>query len=251
MKKILVISASSNIGSSIVGKYCKGNLVTGTYRTRNNNLDHLAHNEYVKMVHLDLNSEDSMQKLYDSIDSWDLCFFCAGNPLPVKPFFESSFEEWQESVYTNSLSQLKLLHKIISKASKDATVVFFGSGSMNKSVENFSAYTLGKTILCKMTEMLAAENPAMKFFIFGPGWFYSKIHDLIYENLPDNSEWKNKTADMLNRGHVNEEYEKIISKIDRLINMPVASVSGKNFCITDNLEKINKSKDSYKFRRMT
>lgn len=251
MKNILVVSASSDIGCAVVKNYYKDNFITATYRSKNDNILSVAENENTRIAYLDLEYDYSIEKFSETMGEWDLCFCCVGEPLPIGPFFDTDFSEWQKSVAVNSILQLKLIHKIKDRASKDASVVFFGSGGTNKSIKDFSAYTIGKTILCKAAELIAEENPSMRVFVFGPGWVYSKMHERIYNKLTHSKEWKDKTKEIVERGMSQNEYGDLLSKIDTILNLPPELVSGKNFCITDDVDEIQAGKDLYKFRRLT
>jgi short-subunit dehydrogenase len=171
--------------------------------------------------------------------------------LPIRPFFSTNFNKWYDSVKVNSIDQLNVLHSIFGKANRGSSVIFFGSGGVNQSISDFSAYTLGKTILCKMVELLATENPEMKLLVFGPGWIYSKMHNDIYTALTTQTEWKNKTKQLLDSGPSNTEYLKILNQIDKLLELPLTIVSGKNFCTSDDIDNIQDQEDMYKFRRVT
>ena len=247
-KTILIISCSSYIGNYIAKRYIHCNNIIGSFRTHTKEVSQLE-NIGISIYELNLESDNSITELSRVIPEWDVCYFCVGEPLPVGGFFETDFFDWERSVQINSILQLKLLHNIINKANNDASVVFFGSGGVNKSITDFSAYTVGTAILCKSVELIAEENPDYRFFVFGPGWVYSKIHDRIYNNLQNDSEWKRKTYDMIQTGVEIHKYEQIVNKLESLIKKPVNMVSGKNFCISDDIDDLQIDDDMYKFRR--
>lgn len=254
-KNIIVISASSDIGHQLVEYYSKDNYVTGTFRTYSNQLSKLSNNNTI-FVKLDINNINEVNRFSNGIfnfTGWDICFFCVGEPLPLTSFAESDFDQWIQSVYINSLYQLRLLHKLLSKRSTDASVMFFGSAGMNQSIQNFSAYTIGKTILCKMCELIAAENPDLRIFIYGPGWINTKMHQKILDNLGQNDERFIKTKQFLETDNESNK-QKLIDQLEFLLNLPIKQVSGKNFCNTDELDAIKfwvQYPDIYKFRRIS
>ncbi|SRR6266700_4760166 len=110
---------------------------------------------------------------------WDLFVSAVGTTLPIGPFFELDFDEWRESFVVNSLSQLRVLHGIwtLRRPGKVVDVMLMAGGGTNGPFTNYSAYAAAKITLIKMTELLDDENPDGNFFIIGPGYVSTKIHN--------------------------------------------------------------------------
>ena len=55
-------------------------------------------------------------------------------------------------------------------------VLTFAGGGINSSPERFFSYTLSKVSLTKSMELLAAEEPDVRFVSLGTGWINTPIH---------------------------------------------------------------------------
>ena len=113
---------------------------------------------------------------------------------------------------------------------------------MNSAPPKLSAYTASKIMLIKMCELLDAENSDLKFFIVGPGFVKTKIHDLIKANLTAGK----KEIDM----------EDIYKGIRWLTAQEKIIVGGRNFsiaydCLGDDrlAGELWEHEDMYKLRR--
>ena len=113
------------------------------------------------------------------IDSWDLLLFCSGTMKPIGPLVSQSSDEWLECLQINALGPLELLRRLwpVRNGSTISNVGFFGGGGTNGPFTNYSAYCLSKLMLIKACELLDDEEPSGNFFVIGPGYFRSPIHD--------------------------------------------------------------------------
>ena len=109
---------------------------------------------------------------------WDVFISCVGQLSPIGLFFDADFEDWAQSVQTNSLAQLRALHAAhpFRRVGRLCHVVLFARGGTNNPFRAYSAYCLGKIALIKMCELLDDENPDLNPFIVGTGWVQTKIH---------------------------------------------------------------------------
>lgn len=244
MSNVVIISITSDIGSRLAYRYvADGNNVIGTYR----NNQKISYPQFYCDIDNEL-SVDVFIECYKKLDvRWDTIIFCPCNPLPLKPFFKCDFDEWKQSVETNSINQLRVLHKIFPYRADFSNVVFFAGGGINTSVVNFSAYTLSKVMLVKMCEMISDENDDVNIFAFGPGWVKTKIHKVILENTQPSDRKYCDTLRFINSDSGNS-FDDIYSMIVKLCKIG-RPVSGRNFSIYDNLSVDLSDPDLFKLRR--
>ena len=263
IKTVIILSVSSDIGTHLALKYLeRGFRVIGTYRNR----AHVAALEGQKNCHLfscDLSHgeglNDFVHQVGDRKISWDIFISCAGQPLPVMPFFECDFDEWSASVHVNAIEQLRALHMLYPcRNKKGAHAVFFAGGGMNGTVKNFSAYTISKIMLAKMCEFLDAENRSLNVFIVGPGWTKTKIHNTILADKRTARAKASETKDFL-KDKAGTSLDDIYECIDWLCAEGRSLAGGRNFSVVydgwrkgrrEKLKKALKSDpDMYKLRR--
>jgi NAD(P)-dependent dehydrogenase (short-subunit alcohol dehydrogenase family) len=172
---------SSDIGEQLALEYLRqGAVVTGTYRTKlpASLRDHAG----FAALHCDVSHREATEQIRDFCrrrgEPWDLFVSCVGQLAPVGPFFGSDFEDWADSMNTNSTAQLRALHAAypFRRTGQVCHVVFFAGGGTNNAFPSYSAYCIGKMALIKMCELLDDENPDLNVFIVGTGWVRTKIH---------------------------------------------------------------------------
>jgi len=251
--------------ASLAERYSSaGNIVVGTYRSEDK-LSELRKIPNSYFFFCDVNKKDSISKFTEAYAAlglnWDLFISCAGTLKPIKPFFDCDFDEWSESIHVNAIEQLRVLHSIYPYRNKNEipTVIFFAGGGTNNAVSDYSAYTASKIMLIKMTELLDFENKDMSFFIIGPGWVKTKIHN---ETLQAGEEKAginyNKTVEFL-KTREGTSMDDIYDCINWLASQSKEAVSGRNFSVVYDswreplnnqlITKLNFDKDMYKLRR--
>ncbi len=229
-KNVIIIGASSDIGTAISQRWTdKGWSIYGTHRARSRS----------GLVHCDLNGDVSVtDACYQLQIDWDVLVMCPGTLVPIKPFGEGRFHYWQQSIKVNFTNQMRIVHNLLPDRRKDATVLFFAGSGTNSAPLNYSAYTVSKIALIKMTELLAAEMPDTKFVILGPGWVKTKIHR---ETPPEDVAWTSM--------------KRVVDFCDWVVDAPCELVSGRNFSIRDwwgtegLLGWLKENPDMYKLRR--
>jgi len=113
-----------------------------------------------------------------------------------------------------------------------------------------------KIMLNKMCELLDAENKDIKFFIIGPGWVKTKIHEKIMNNLSENDLRYIETKNFMENKH-GTSMDEIFEFVRWLEEQEKNVVSGRNFSINDNwkddelINKLKSDKNMYKLRRQT
>lgn len=193
---VIILSVTSDIGTALAKRYSDdGYAVVGTYRSEKDE-DINCH-----LYHCDISSKASIVQFAFGFRKlglrWDTLILCPCNPLPLKAFFDSEFNEWSDSVHINAIEQLRVLHELYPYRNKDANVVFFAGPGANNAVINFSAYTISKIMLIKMCEFLDAENEDLNIFAVGPGWVKTKNHYQILANVDRADPKYQQTLDFL------------------------------------------------------
>lgn len=259
-KKAIIISVSSDIGAAMARRWKdKGWGVVGTFRTRSPQVEAVA-KLGIKIVACDLADKGSVQKSCQAINGltakWDVLVLCPGAQEPVGPFAESDFDKWEDSIRVNLTSQLRIVHALLPGRNKNACVIFFAGGGTNDAPPNYSAYTLSKIGLIKMTELLDAEVPDARFVIVGPGWVKTKIHEATLTAKEKAGLNYQRTRDKL-AGDECTPMEQVLDCCDWLIGAPRAVVSGRNFSVVFDAwgderltSKLKQDKDMYKLRRV-
>lgn len=263
MSTVFILSISSDIGFNLAKHYLDlGFKVIGTYR-QSKNLNELKHFKNCFLIKCDLAKTNDIKKLGDyfrnHVLSWDIFISCVGNPLPVVSFFESNFNEWSQSVHTNCIAQLQVLHVLYAYRSKKMSdVIFFAGGGMNGTVVNFSAYTVSKILLAKMCEFLDGENDDLNIFIVGPGWTKTKIHQTILDDIRT-SKTKIMETKKFFKSKTGTSMHEIFESIEWLRSQGKRIVSGRNFSIVYDpwrkdkrqqlVQALRKDDNMYKLRR--
>lgn len=188
MTTVFVLGAGSDIGCDLALRYADaGAQVIGTYRTDAS----AARLVDVPNIHLlrcniaELGEVANLALAYAELDTpWDIFISSVGTMEPIGPFFECDFTQWERSVTTNSLAQLRILHALHPYRRRSATshVAFFAGGGTNGPFASYSAYCASKIFLIKMCELLSDENPDLNVFILGPGFLPTKIHNQTFSN---------------------------------------------------------------------
>jgi len=134
-------------------------------------------------------------------------------------------------------------------------VLFFAGGGTNSATVNYSAYTISKIALIKMTELLDTEITDTRFVIVGPGWVKTKIHQSTLDAGSKAGDNYDKTRVML-ASEKCTPMEDVLDCCDWLIGSPKEIISGRNFSTvfdlwgSEALElKLIEDSNMYKLRR--
>lgn len=265
-KNAIVISASSDIALAVSTDWCSnGWNVYGTYRNSSPSLEKVKSYQNLHLVHCDLLDNLSIEKACDFLlkacPRWDVLLFAPSRQEPVGSFHKVDFNEWEEGVQLNLLQPLRVLHRLLPSRNPnpeipEPCVLFFSGGGTNNAVVHYSSYTLSKIALIKMTELLDAELPEVRFVTIGPGWVKTKSH---LPTLRLGPQWAGdnyqKTIEKLN-GNECTPMQKIIDCCNWAIFTSSKGVKGRNFSVVfDSWGKIALEKEleqdpnMYKLRR--
>lgn len=240
MEHVFIAGINSDIGQELAKRYLKdGARVSGTYRSR---LSGVLSEEITfsggKEYYCDFSDRRSIGETISSIeqinDPWDTFISAVGTMLPIGNFFQQDFNEWERSVYINSISQLKLLHGIyhLKCSDKINKVIFFAGGGTNNPFTNYSAYCVSKIFLIKMCELLDDENSDLNVFIIGPGMIKTKIHNETLKSNANSGENLKKTLHFLNsESHYDEDMDHIYQFIHWAEEQGRDVSGGRNFSI--------------------
>ena len=114
--KYIIISGSSDIGSSIINNLNKkNNKIVYTYNSKKNkNL------KKVKAYKLDISSRKNIKKFASNKDlkNWDCLVILPASQDPIGLFSEASSEDWAKSVDLNFTNQMYIIRELIPHRSK-------------------------------------------------------------------------------------------------------------------------------------
>lgn len=248
---VFILSVSSDIGHALALEYLNdGYEVIGTYRNIKS-VNDLLKKPRIKLIYCDILYPESIRKMiinYKVLSKpWDIFISSVGILEPIGPFFSTDFDEWEEAITVNSLSQLRVLHSIWPYRCQEQIchAAFFAGGGTNNPFPNHSAYAASKIFLIKMCELLDNENPLINVFIIGPGFIPTKIHRL------------EKTADFLPLKQKGTAYKDVYDCINWCIAQGKNVAGGRNFSVVHDswrkdarlVEQLQRDKNKFKLRR--
>jgi NAD(P)-dependent dehydrogenase (short-subunit alcohol dehydrogenase family) len=238
MVDVVIIGASSDIGSALAERYLRrGDRVWGTFRSETATTERLRA-AGATLVAADISAPEAIKEFADRLRvegiGWHRLISAVGLLAPIGPFFETDFEEWERSVQVNSTAQLRALHALRPLQSKEepARCILFAGGGTNGPFDSYSAYCLGKLMLIKACELLHSECPDLVISILGTGWVATRIHEQTLSAGaaagPNLERTKNFLADA---GAMGTPIETVADCIDWCFAAPRAAVGGRNFSI--------------------
>ena len=229
MKKTLIISGSSDIGDSIIKKL-KNTKIVSTY-----NLSEPKKNkknivfERLNINNLDEIDEYSKKKINNN---WTNLIILPATQLPIGLADEVNPREWLTSINLNFTNQIYLLLKLLKKRSKSGfkrVILWSGTGS-NNAPKYYSAYTVSKIALTKITELFDAELKDCIFSVIGPGWVKTKIHN---ETLKNKKKARDNyhTTKLHFKKNIFNSMESVVKCLLTLMKLPKEAVGGRNFSV--------------------
>ncbi len=264
--RVVVLGASSGIGAHMCEFFLQdGCDVVGTCRTPTAMTERLAslYERSFSLIHCDLMESDSVAGLVDFMArearSWDFLFSAIGTTEPIGNFFDLEFGDWERSIRINVLGQLRVIHALypFHDASVNGSVVLLAGAGTNSALVNYSAYCASKVMLIKMCELLDAESEKLKFFIVGPGFVRTRVHEeTLRAGRTLAGENYDRVKSFLDSGEQGTGFEEIYRCIRGLGKQSKASVGGRNFSVvhdgwgSDSLvRELEDSPDMYRLRR--
>lgn len=232
------LSLSSDIALAQAERWqSRGAQVAGTYRRLTPALRRLETGG-AKLVECDLadpaSARQAAHELAAVSEGWTVCVVATGLLEPVGSFEDVDFDAWEQSITVNFTASLRVLHALLPHRSRRTdstpTILFYAGGGTNSAPVRFSAYTVAKIALIKMTELLAAEMPNVRVSIVGPGWVRTKIHDQTLNAGDRAGDAYAHTMERLETGQFTA-MEDILDCCDWILACPVEVVSGRNFSV--------------------
>jgi NAD(P)-dependent dehydrogenase (short-subunit alcohol dehydrogenase family) len=223
MKKALIIGVTSEIGVGVKRHLEEdGWQVFGTSSSDFSN----------ERAQLDLSDPMQVKSFSNKVSpyrDWSLLCFFAGTMEPISPFFDTDFGSWERNFRINALSQIEILQMLWPYRSKveELNICFLAGGGTNSSFDNYSAYCLSKIILIKFVELIASENKDEKFFIIGPGFINTKIHEQTIKAGKKSGTNLDKTKSFMEKPGTS--ISRLYEHIKWCIAQPKEAISGRNF----------------------
>lgn len=262
-KTAIVVGASADIGAALCEDWLdKEWRVCGTYRTDSESVRHLRQRGGA-LLPCDLRNATEVDLTCDRIATiapgWDVLILGPGAQEPVGLFSECDFDEWSRSITINFINQLRFIHRLLPLRNRSSAhapnVLFFAGGGTNNAPLRYSAYTVSKIALIKMTELLAAEMPDVCFTILGPGWVKTKIHEATLKAGKLAGENYQRTIDKL-AGDECTPMAQVVDCCNWLLDSEQKLVNGRNFSVvfdqwgSPELDRLlAEHSDMYKLRR--
>ncbi len=264
MNAVCILSISSDIGLELAKRYlADGYTVVGTYRSYGR-LDEIAADSRCHLFPCDVSNKKSIRSFLSKYKRlhipWKTFIGCVGDPRPLTPFFESNFDQWSQSIHTNAIEQLRILHGVYSQRITTGmpNIIFFTAGGVMQPVRDMSAYTAAKMLLIKLSEFLSAENPDVNIFTMSPGWTKTKIHRLVMED-PHVSKEKYEATRKFVEEKQGTNMQDVYDCIQWACKQKRTVVSGRNFFIPEDpwkgdqqdalIHTLERDPDMYTLRR--
>ena len=236
MSRAIVIGVNSGIGDAIARAFSDREWsVVGTVRTTQE-----AGAPYLSCVINDCNLRDggsvdaALSKISDHSGLWEALIVAPATMEPIGYFGDVDPDDWAESFNVNFVNQIRIVRGLLPSARTGGElqpiVIFFAGGGSNSAPVGFSAYTCAKVALTKMTEILDAEYPNIRFCIVGPGWVNTKIHEQSLSNPRTPIDIKQETERRLS----SNDFVSMADVIDTVfwaLSAPKDVVGGRNISV--------------------
>lgn len=261
---IFILGVSSDIGFRLAQDFnAEGGKVFGTYRQNEFPMS-VSDVAGLTLFNCDITDKKSIHSTKEKFQKlacpWDTFISCIGTMEPIGNFFECDYDEWENSVITNSLAQLRFLHNLypLRQKKKISNVVFFAGGGTNNPFKNYSAYCISKIMLIKMCELIDDEYDDINVFIIGPGWVRTKMHNQTLKNSLSAGENYEKTVEFINSSYEGTSSDDIYHCIKWCIAQGKNIAGGRNFSVVhdhwkdasmDLAEQLQRDGHMYKLRR--
>lgn len=106
---------------------------------------------------------------------------------PAGKLHDIAFEEFEDAVRINLLSPIYLTQEVIKHFihARSGVVINLSGGGAGYGRPHFGAYAISKCALVRMTECLAGEYPALRFYAISPGGLKTPMMEKIYSYGPE------------------------------------------------------------------
>lgn len=224
MGKILIVGANGAVGKSCVSKLKDKELVL---ISRSNFDDANSENSLISKNILDLNDYKKTENFIDNIDYEISGIIFAIGSISLKPFSNTSVDDFKKLMDDNFYNILNFLNLSINKLADGSSVVFFSSIAAIRGFKNHTGIASAKSALVGLSNSLAADYaPKIRFNTISPSLSYSKMSDFITSN--------EKVAEGLGKLHPMTRLGKgkdIASLATFLISSESSWITGQNFSV--------------------
>ena len=187
-KKYIIISGSnSGLGKSLSENFIKdGHDTLLVYRKNINNSYFLnlkkKNKQKIFFFKLDLLDQKKIKKLVlfvnKNFNKANVLINNAADIGPIGLFHKNNFESWKNNLIVNLVNTAFLIKVIIPIfIKKKSSIINISGGGATKFREYFSAYSISKTGIVRLTENLSKEYAStnMNFFAVAPGMMKTKM----------------------------------------------------------------------------
>jgi|TARA_Y100000310_G_C20665803_1_gene807391 NAD(P)-dependent dehydrogenase (short-subunit alcohol dehydrogenase family) len=245
-RKILLTGCSKGIGYHLVlSLIAEGYFVYGISRSKTE-----IKNKFFSHIKLDLNNKKEIKHAADYIKSLDIFGLInnAGAHGPIGPFVDTDINSWENIFDLNLFSAARLVHICSESLIRNSgAIIFLSGGGAAYPRPNFSGYSVSKTAIVRLSEVLSIElAPEVLVYCIAPG--------------PNKTDLLQEAIDAGNAGLVDRIDESKIVDFDmpiRLCNFLMknknSNLSGKFIHVKDNYEAWKNEElqsDTYTLRRI-
>ena len=229
-KKTIIISGSSDIGTALSKKISTNNKIISTY---NNSVPKFKRNNitFLKLNIENINEIDEFVK-NKVLHNWDNLIILPASQLPIGLPDEVDPKKWLNSININFTNQIYLLLKLLAKRSKkkDKRIILWSGTGSNNAPKYYSAYTVSKIALTKITEIFDAELNDCILSVIGPGWVKTKIHNETLKNKVYSRENYFNTKYHLKHNIFNS-IKSVTDCVLAIMKLPKESIGGRNISV--------------------
>src|SRR6056300_344953 len=180
MGKIIIIGSNGAVGKSCVQKLKDKNELVLISRSQQEDIES---SQNISTFTLDINDYENTQKFINSIDYEISGIIFSLGSIVLKPFEQSSVQEFIDVMNSNFFNIANFLHNSIDKFSDNSSVVFFSSIAASRGFKNHTVISSAKSALKGLSVSLAADYaPKIRFNTISPSLSYSKMSNFITSN---------------------------------------------------------------------
>lgn len=236
---IIILGASSSIGSFLAKKfYDDGHHISLFYKSKNNFLSSDQNNKSdERLVIVENFNFKNKKKISQKINyhkklfkKSDIIINAIGEQGEINNFFKLDKKRFNITFDINFFSFVYFFQKIYSyiKDKKNLLIILFSGGGTTSFRRNFSPYSLSKTALVKLVEIISREinNKNVRINAISPGIIDSKMTKIILKEkkMVDKKEI-NKIKKEIKK--TSQSLSKIFSLIDFLYDKNGKNITGK------------------------
>ena len=218
MGKIIIIGANGAVGKACTANLAEKDLVLISRSEFDDSSESQPNSE--KVV-LDINNYEKTEDFINSIDYEISGIIFAIGSITIKPFSNTSIEDFKKLMDDNFYNIVNFLKLSINKMSNDSSVVFFSTIAASRGLKGHTGISSAKSAILGLCRSLAADYaPKIRFNTISPSLSYSKMAEFITSN--------EKVAEGLGKLHPMSR----LGKGDDIANLATFLISDKSSWIT-------------------